>query len=60
MSKMEISLTKINSQLDIAENFSEQGDNRNYSKLNIQKKEKFKKWKVHLWPIEQFQVALYT
>lgn len=38
MSKMKITLTKITSQLDIAENFSEQGDNRNYSKLNIQKK----------------------
>lgn len=42
MSK-KITLVKINRQLDIAENFSEQGDNRNYSKLNIQKKEKFKR-----------------
>lgn len=57
MNKMKITLAKINSQLDIAENFSEQGDNRNYSKLNIQKKERFKKREVHLWPIEQLQVA---
>lgn len=42
MNKMKITLAKINSQLDIVENFSEQGDNRNYSKLNIQKKERFK------------------